>query len=67
MGVVSIMKKKSNFRKRPPKVPVCIKVDQEVIKEARKNGLNISKICRYALKLAIAGKLVEEDNERTGT
>ena len=50
----------SNFVKKEPKKNVTIKVDPDLLKDCRENNINISKVCRYALKLAIEGKLVEE-------
>lgn len=50
----------SNFVKRPPKKNVTVKVDPDLLDECRKKNINISKVCRHALKLAIEGKLIEQ-------
>lgn len=46
------------FKKKKPKVPVTIKVKEQVIKDARKKNLNVSAVCQYALELAVKGKLI---------
>ena len=50
--------------KRTPKVKVSINVPKKDLELARAKDLNISAICRYALKLAIAGKLYKSDQKK---
>jgi len=49
-----------NFKK-VKKVPINVKVDPADLEAAKKKNLNISAICRYAIKQAIAGKLYKQD------
>lgn len=49
----------ANFVKKN-KVNVTVKIDPDDLEKARESNINISKVCRYALKLAIEGKLIEQ-------
>ena len=55
---------KSNFVKPKKKVNVTVKLDPDDLQDAKQANINISKVCRYALKLAIEGKLVEVTGEQ---
>ena len=41
--------------KKTKKIMITAKVDEEDLEEAKKQNLNVSKICREALKAAIKG------------
>lgn len=47
--------------KKVKKVPINVKVDPADLGAAKKKNLNVSAICRYAIKQAIAGKLYAKD------
>ncbi len=48
----------SDFKKKPPKKNVTIRVDGNVIDKAKRKKLNISEVCRHALELAVDGKFI---------
>lgn len=55
----------ANFERRKPKRHMTIRVDEALLEKAKEKNINISKVCRYALKLAIEGKLVERTGDVT--
>lgn len=48
----------TDFKKKPPKINVTVRVDGSIIAKAKKKNINISEVCRQALELAINGKFV---------
>jgi post-segregation antitoxin (ccd killing protein) len=48
----------TDFKKKPPKKNVTVRVDGNVIAKAKKKNINISEVCRHALELAVDGKFV---------
>ena len=48
----------NQFRKRQPKQNLSVRVDPEDLIKARNEGLNLSKLCRYAIKEALYGRSV---------
>lgn len=50
----------SKFEKSEPKVMINVRVEKETLERAKAKNINVSAVCRYALELAIAGKLYKE-------
>lgn len=51
--------------KQVPKKNVTVKMDPDDVALAKKKNINISKVCRYALRMAIEGKLgINDKNGR---
>jgi len=48
---------KNGFTKKLPKRNLTVRVDGDVIEEAKKMNINISDVVRYALEQAVNGKL----------
>lgn len=40
-------------RERPPYVPTSVNLDRALVERARSHGINISELCREALKTAV--------------
>ena len=56
-----------DFVKKDPLKNTTVKLDPKKVQEAREQNLNISKICRKALDLALEGKLLEDGPVRKKT
>ena len=55
-----------DLKHSPPKQNLTVRVDGEIIEKCKKKNLNISRIVRLALELALDGKLVEPAKARKG-